>query len=146
MVVKREDSLDLFPLAILWSDACAAIFRGTSDHVVDLAISFSLSQWLSSQGSGSIRDRLDLTDAMEPVLNSRAIDDIGQDLFVGGFQEYEQRGLITSADLGGQAYLVEDSNELLELSNALCFVWVRESQWMPIKSKSSTTHRHTCDS
>lgn len=122
MIVEWEYGLDLFPLAVLWSYARAAIFRRTSDHVVDLAISLGLCQWLSSQGLGGIRDRLDLTDAMEPILDSRAVDNICQDLFVGGFEEDEQRGLVTSADLGCQAYLVEDSDELLELSNALLFV------------------------
>ena len=90
--------------------------------MMDVTMSFCVGERFRSEHVGHIFVRLDLSNAVQPILYSRAVYDVCEDLLVRGPNEDKKRGFIASTDFGGQAGLCQYSNELLELFYAGFFV------------------------
>ena len=105
-------------------DASTPFLTGACYHVVDLAMSFCVGQWLGSQSFSRIIVGLHLTNAMQPVLDPRSVDYVCEDLLIGSFHKDKEGGFVASSNFRGQACFGEDANELLELIGSLVLVYM----------------------
>ena len=73
--MKREDGLDVLPLAMLGCDSCSSFFLWAAYHVMYLAKSFSFGEWFGFESIGGIVGfaGLYLANTVQPVFYSSGL-------------------------------------------------------------------------
>lgn len=114
MVVQREERLDESPAPVAGSDPRAAIVLRLGEDQVDEARALGLSDGLILQGAGDVLVRAGGADAVEPVLQTGAVDVLGEEVWGGNLDKDEEGGVEPVADFGSEADLGESFDELYE--------------------------------
>lgn len=118
MVVQREYGLDILPFSQLRCQRSPTFFSCSREHVVDLSVSFGFGQRLVLEGFTGILVGLDLSDAMQPVLDSGR--DLASSVSRYGLEAYLDLKT-TSPNTFSSAAFTKTSRELsLPLRTSVC--------------------------
>lgn len=126
MVVQREDTLDILPLAIPGGDTRTTIIDGLRQDEIDQPGSLSLGDRLILQGLLHILIGAGRAHAMQPVLEASAVDVLGEKIGRGDADEDEEGVFCAVANFSCEADFCEGFDELNEGGFRLGAFWEEE--------------------
>lgn len=112
VIVKRKNALHILPLILLRCNTRPTLVAWLSDHHIDETEALSLSDRLIVDGLLYVLFWCGCADAVEPVLDSGAIDFGVQVLLRCNADEYEDRAVVAVANFGCEADVCETLDKL----------------------------------